>query len=437
MSNFAEELSAYKSRVLLKLFRDKEIVCVEFHRNNIKIIVFDAWEYKGVSKTFEYETEVELTNLQWIENNEHFTDLFFKIGKLLEKDGYVWQKLYFYVVLAECSYTDIFEISAANKEEIAENIHYELNQHLSWKPEECIFRYREITDNLNEMQNQEDSGENNLHKIKIFALNKKLSKAIEDCAEAVKMNLLGITVDSYLDGITVEEDFVNQLDFYERFHEEAELELLKQKYYDSIKVFFLLQQGISMVNFLSEKKHKLQLLFLAKGICLKFSALCCFLGLLLCIVSYGVNSYGQSKLEAAQNKYLSIREWELKQKKYGELQDKIGKLEGMLDKLSKERINWSKAISGYGKVIPNGCWLIGIEQRSYNANKKSEAKELVVHGKAVNAQVATVFFTNLENSGNYTKLELLESEKEKQKLNANTEEVYSFSILLSMKKEDS
>ena len=120
-----------------------------------------------------------------------------------------------------------------------------------------------------------------------------------------------------------------------------------------------------------------------------------------------------------QKVHVQIQNLSLWQKRYEEQEarsQKIKVFSEALQKLERERLLWSKVLPVLGSSTPENCWLTNIKQR--------EASKIVeVYGKAKSMEEVKKLLGNLQESKNFSKVTLAET-------NANKENNLGYKIIL-------
>lgn len=140
------------------------------------------------------------------------------------------------------------------------------------------------------------------------------------------------------------------------------------------------------------------------------------LGVVLISGGWCYKTVQASRLQKVQAQIQNLSLW---QKRYEEQEvrsQKIKVFSEALQKLERERLLWSKVLPVLGSSTPENCWLTNIKQR--------EASKIVeIYGKAKSMEEVKKLLGNLQESKNFSKVTLVET-------NANKENNLSYKIIL-------
>ena len=140
------------------------------------------------------------------------------------------------------------------------------------------------------------------------------------------------------------------------------------------------------------------------------------LGVVLISGGWCYKTVQASRLQKVQAQIQNLSLW---QKRYEEQEARSQKIKAFsetLQKLERERLLWSKVLPALGSSTPENCWLTNIKQR--------EASKIVeIYGKAKSMKEVKKFLGNLQESKNFSKVTLAET-------NANKENNLGYKIIL-------
>lgn len=422
-----------KNRILSKLLKDREIVHLEFTRDKLRLIVFDNSNFGGISYYFEDELSSAAQGYAWIENKEEFRKIIENLRTLLTKEDYDWQKLYFYLILTDYGYRDDFEIPGSTKAEIKEAIMYELSQHLPWSIEECCYFYLLVDKGFSTDELKENRDVPLVKTVRIYSIEKLLVAVIVENAEVLNVNILGITTASYVADSLMEEEEIRKIDFYDSFHNTEALDELRKKYQLLCKAALLLTAGRMEINFFPKRKQRNTLLRLSDKFCSRLGLTFLCMIILMYSVAYGVEIYSRQQLSAVVEKYNHFVAWERRQKEYQNFQKEIVGMQKEILQINSGKIAWPTLLEAFGRIIPNGCWLDKIEEKTVVKVGKIKEKQICLWGRAIDNQAANQFLEGLEDSKYYRLVELVSLETMENKKSSRDIEYFRFKILLEPK----
>lgn len=123
-----------------------------------------------------------------------------------------------------------------------------------------------------------------------------------------------------------------------------------------------------------------------------------------------------SRLQKVQAQIQNLSLWQKRYEEQEARSQKIKVFSEALQKLERERLLWSKVLPALGSSTPENCWLTNIKQR--------EASKIVeVYGKAKSMEEVKKLLGNLQESKNFSKVTLAET-------NANKENNLGYKIIL-------
>ena len=140
------------------------------------------------------------------------------------------------------------------------------------------------------------------------------------------------------------------------------------------------------------------------------------LGVLLISGGWCYKTVQASRLQKVQAQIQNLSLWQKRYEEQEARSQKIKVFSEALQKLERERLLWSKVLPALGSSTPENCWLTNIKQR--------EASKIVeVYGKAKSMKEVKKLLGNLQESKNFSKVTLAET-------NANKENNLGYKIIL-------
>lgn len=410
------------------------IISIYIDKTTLKVISLERDEGNGVG--FCYSRSFENINQEepwYMQQNILKENLEIVQGKL-EAEDYVLKNIEFIIVLAGMVYTEQLELPRLNQQELEEAIAWELPQRVPWTKDTYVYRY---VNNIKQADKQEAENLAEILEVTIYCLPQNCLEVLQEVLSKTNITPAGIFIEEEL--ILAKEDFastLNEVDFYESFYNTQLMQEKRQMYLSPILGALLYSQNKAKVDFLTFEEQRCFYLQ-------KYSSCLRAIALLFVVLSLSIVGLDEIYKHAAlreykeiKNKYLEYSPWLKRMDDMKLLDNKLNSLQNLSEVAQNKRISWSTQLLTLGKCVPEGAWLLQVEQK----NEAKENKKGIIHleliGQVENMNVLAKFVKNLKQNGLYDNVEIVKSSQDKSLefyKKGNNKNVQDFRITLQVK----